>query len=120
MYRMSLLDLMHLADPSTDRRLLPPHLRGSDNAGRQSLTREALRFAMEECLSAEQREVLHRRYWQRKSLREIGADMGVTAPTVNKWIKASIQILRDRIHFFLRLYDALSRRRENAADCCGD
>ncbi|MDR2909584.1 MAG: hypothetical protein LBU86_06855 [Oscillospiraceae bacterium] len=108
MYNVNLRDLSHMADPLTDQRLLPLHLRTRSCPEQGPVYKKALQIAMEECLTKEQRELLHQRFWLEKSVAEIAAAKRITGSAASKRIAAAVRILKERIAFGIKLHNEIS------------
>jgi len=93
-----------IADPNTDSYLLPEHMARSTNAKDVECLKVALRMAMQNFLTADQRALLRMRYWQGLSKTEIATHIGVTPSAVCKRLKVAESLLREYITFALKVH----------------
>lgn len=90
-----------------DKRLLPGHLRTSDNTRRIEYYKKALRLGFKTQLSETQREYLNLFYGHRLTKTEIGKRHGIGSSSVCKIIKSAEKALREFIELYMQIYDLL-------------
>lgn len=92
-----------------DKRLLPPHLRTSDNTRRIQCYKRALRTALATRLTDTQREQLLLHYVKRLTKTEIGKRYGVGSSTVCKTLKAAQNAIQEYVELYMQVYDLFER-----------
>jgi predicted DNA-binding protein YlxM (UPF0122 family) len=93
-----------------EKRLLPKHLRGLGGNSREVRTlRLALRAAMENGLTAGQREHLQLYYCKNKTKTEIGELLGVGSSTVCKTLKAAENAVREYVALYISVCERVRR-----------
>lgn len=109
MYLLRTQELGSLPDPNTDPRLLPGFLQQGANDGQMGCYRTALRVAMEQFLTPEQKQALHMRFWQERSMAEIASEMGISPSGASKRVNAALDILRQQVDFCVQVYTELEK-----------
>jgi len=90
-----------------DKRMLPAHLRTSDNARRIKSYKRALQNALEARITPLQREQLMLFYEKRMNKTQIGKLYGVGSSTVCKTLKAAEKNIKEYIDLYMQIYDML-------------
>lgn len=98
------MDIFRTADHAE---LLPGHMAQPSNRDEIACHKIALRMAMANFLTPDQRAVLQAYYWDRKTLREIGDNLGISAVAVHKRIRRAENTLREHVDFCVRVYQKI-------------
>lgn len=96
-----------------DKRLLPQHLRTSDNARSILHYKIALRNAMQTQITEKEQEYLRLCYDQQMTKTQISKIYGVGSSAVCKTIKAAQEKIRAYVELYMQIYSMLEQERLN-------
>lgn len=94
-----------------DKRLLPPHLRSSDNTRRVMHYRIALNNAMKTQLSEKEREQLLLFYEKSMTKTQIGKAYGIGSSAVCKTLKSAEEKIRRYVELYMQIYSLLENEK---------
>ena len=104
-----LASLERTPDTSTPIALMPPHLRGGNNARRLMHLKSEMRYVIEQRLTESQRKCIVMHYWHNMRRKDIADALGISPPQVTKNIQNAENLIREHLEHFDLCYNRLER-----------
>ena len=102
---VSFFELSGIADPNTERFLLPQSLQSNNRDLRAKQRKKALHKGINKCLTPTQRENLYLYYWKGLNKSEIAARSGISCSAVCKSLQQSQKALGEFVKLYMEILD---------------
>jgi DNA-directed RNA polymerase specialized sigma subunit len=102
---VSFFELGGIADPNTERFLLPQSLQSNNRDIRAKQQKKALYKGIHKCLTCTQRENVYLYYWKGLSKSDIAARAGISCSAVCKSLRQSQKALGEFVALYMEIWD---------------